>query len=135
MSNRYAKQISYQLEQDVYRLFANATIGAAGAVSSTKGMGITSIAKQATAGQYIVTLSEPYNRFLKLNADVVAAAISGVASVQMLATPSTMQASIQSSRQLTIQCVDYAGAAVNPPSGSQIMLNIQMRNSSIGPND
>lgn len=135
MSNRYLKQFSYQLEQDLVKLYATATIGASGAVSRARGAGITSITKSSTAGQYVVTMADPYNRFIHFTATMVAAGPTTASTVQVLMNPATIQATIKSTRQITIQCLDAAGAAVNPASGEQISLQITMRNSSIAPND
>lgn len=133
MANRFLEQFAFFFEKFVVTIFARVAIGAAGAVSgSAIGGGISSIAKQATAGQYLVTLSDKYYKLLHARGTVINATISGVASVQILQDPATLQSGFSTTPAFLIQCVDYAGAAVNPPSGSQIYLEIKVRNSSIG---
>lgn len=138
MSNRWYKQFQYTLEQDTVTLFGNAVIsGSTGsvAVSDTFGGGIASVTKESTAGQYTVKLTDSFSRLLAADARVVSASISGVANVQLLASPATLQASFKTSRSLTFQCVDYAGAAVNPPDGALLTLRLVLRRSAVGPWD
>lgn len=52
-------------------LEANAVIGASGAVGTTKGSGIASIVKLATAGTYQINFQDPYYRYLGGNSGFV----------------------------------------------------------------
>lgn len=135
MANRYLQQFAYWFERNVVTIFAKANIDASGAVSSYKGGGLASVVKETTDGQYSVTLSDKYNQLLKADMAVISAAISGVAAVQVLEDPATLQADFLADNTFKIQCVDDAGLAVNPPSGSQIVFEIKVRNSTIGPFD
>lgn len=135
MANRYLQQFAFWFERNVVTIFAKALIGAAGAVTSYKGGGLASITKETTAGQYTVALSDRYNQLLKVEGSVVHATISGVAAVQVLEDPATIQADFLADKSFKIQCVDYTGAAVNPPAGSQIEIKIEVRNSTSGPFD
>jgi len=135
MANRFLQQFSYFFERNVVTIFAKAVIGAAGAVTSFKGGGLSSVVKEATAGQYSITLSDKYNQLLKAEGSVVHATISGVAAVQVLENPALIQAEFLADKTFKIQCVDYAGAAVNPPAGAQICIEIKVRNSTSGPFD
>lgn len=133
--NRYLHQFQYTMEKDTVTLFGTVDIGASGAVSLAKGGGIESVTKEATAGQYTIQLAERYSRFLNIQAQVVRATPSAVATVQLLMAPATLQADVKADGQLVIQCLDFAGVAANPESGAQLQLRIVMRNSSVGPND
>lgn len=135
MANRYLQQFAFWFERNVVTIFAKALIGAAGAVTSYKGGGLASITKEATDGQYTVALSDRYNQLLKVEGSVVHATISGVAAVQVLEDPTAIQADFLADKSFKIQCVDYAGVAVNPPAGSQIEIKIEVRNSTSGPFD
>lgn len=135
MANRFLQQFSYFFERNVVTIFAKALIGASGAVTSFKGGGLASVVKESTAGQYLITLSDKYNQLLKVEGAVVHATISGVAAVQVLENPASIQADFLADKTFKIQCVDYTGAAVNPPSGAQIELEIKVRNSTSGPFD
>ncbi len=118
----------WSYEKEVGDLYCTVNIGASGAVSSVTGAaGILSVAKEATAGQYTITLAAGYQRLLHVNARVVAASASSVANVQVLETPSTLQDDFKSANAITIQCLDFAGAAVNPASGAALMLNLVVR--------
>lgn len=138
MANRRFEQFQGSLEHCVVTLYGSATIGASGAVSAYKGGGITSIVKEATAGQYTVTLQDKYSRLLNWSVDVVSATISTVQGAQLLATPATYQATFASSGALTFQCVaptsssDTTLVATNPASGTQLVFTLVVRNSSVG---
>lgn len=135
MANRYFYKNHYSLEVDVVTLFSSVVIGASGAVTSAKGGGIASVAKQATAGQYLITLSDKYAHFFDCDAKTILGTISGVSRIQILQAPATLQADIQNNKAFLIQCIDNAGAAVNPASTEIIELVIKLRISSIGRND
>ena len=135
MANRYLQQFAFWFERNVVTIFAKALIGAAGAVTSYKGGGLASITKEVADGQYTVALSDRYNQLLKVEGSVVHATISGVAAVQVLEDPAAIQADFLADKSFKIQCVDYAGVAVNPPAGSQIEIKIEVRNSTSGPFD
>ena len=87
MATRTFTQPSYQLETDLVRLYARATIGSAGVTSLVEGSGIASIAKTAT-GLYSLTLEDTYNRVMHVAAQMHASAdnvaktcLSGVSQV------------------------------------------------------
>ena len=136
MANRNfnAKQYSYEMEP--VKIYGRVTIGAAGAVVAGKnGLGIASIVKEATAGQYTITFQDTFAKFLFLSALSIDDAVSTVAKVQAFENPATIQANLKVDKKLTIQCLDFAGAAVNPASGEQILLEVTMRQSCIGRGD
>lgn len=118
------------MEKDVVHLYANITVGASGAVSASQGGGLVSVVKEATAGQYTVTLDKGYNRLLALQATVVDDAVNSVATVQLLQTAAAAQTAAQSTGAFVIQCLDFAGAAVNPTSGAQLLLKFELRRTS-----
>lgn len=71
MANRNFRNASFQLEQDVVRLYGRCAIGAAGAVSAIQGSGISTIAKESATGAYSVTLEDKYNKFLKGDVQII----------------------------------------------------------------
>jgi hypothetical protein len=135
MANRYFYKNHYSLEVDVVHLFAEVKIGASGAVTSAKGGGIASVTKESTAGQYTIKFSDKFSKFLGMKFDVVHSSISGVAFIQVLESGSTFQADIKADQSITIQLLDFAGAAVNAPSGAALIIESKFRVSSIGRND
>jgi hypothetical protein len=137
MANRYFNQFQYAYEKDTVIVFGNFNVGAAGAVTAgtVKGGGIVSVAKQGTAGQYLITFNDQFSQFLDFSGQTVLATASGVANVQLLQAPATLQADIKANKQITIQCVDYAGAAVNPASGEKVMFKVVYRRTSVGTYD
>ena len=123
------------LERDVIHLYADVTIGASGAVTTAKGGALLSVTKQATAGQYNVVLDSGFNKLLHVSAQLVGASASGVASVDVLQSAASVLTNLKTGAAITIQCYDYAGAAVNPASGSVIKLKLEVRRTSVGPFD
>lgn len=135
MSNRYLKQFSYTLEQDVCCLFGSMVVGAAGAVSTVKGGGIKSITKQVADGQYEIELEDTWNRFLFSSSGFVDDAPINIASVQVLEDPALFQSDLKADKKYKIQMLDFAGAAANATAGSVFSFCIWVRRSSVGPFD
>jgi hypothetical protein len=119
------------MEHGVVNLYAEIVIGAAGAVTAGKGGAIASVTKQATAGQYNVVLDAGFTRLLHFSAQALGATATGVCSVDILQAGSAVHTALQTGGALVIQCYDYAGAAVNPASGSVIKLKLEVRRSSV----
>lgn len=117
----------WSYEKEVGDVYVSVLIGASGAVSAINGGGVSSVTKLATAGQYAVQLQATYMRLLSTTASVVNATATSVAMVQVLESGSTMQAEFKADGNLVVQCLDFAGAAVNPPSGSRILLKMEVR--------
>lgn len=117
-------------EKEVKLLYATIDITTSGAVLSSKGL--ASAVKESTAGQYTIVLPSSYYKFLSLSPATMHPTASLVAAVDILGTPATFQDSFRASPTIVIQCRDYAGAAVNPASGTTIRLAIEVRNTSVG---
>ena len=136
MANRNFNQKHYSYELEPVKIYGRLTIGASGAVVAGKnGLGILSIVKETAAGQYTITFQDTFAKFLFLTALAIDDAASNVAKVQAFEDPTTLQANLKADKKLTIQCLDFAGAAVNPTSGMQILLEVTMRQSCIGRGD
>ena len=135
MSNRLLNQFQYTYEKDTVTIYGSVSVGASGAVSAIQGGGIAAAAKESTAGQYTITMSDKFSRLLDFSAQIVDDANSAVAHIQLKQAPETLQADVKGDKQILIQCLDYAGSAANPADGSAIFLKIVMRNSSVGPYD
>lgn len=138
MANRYLKQFQYTLEQDSVTLFAQVVIGSSGAVTSYKGGGIASVVKEATAGQYTVTLTDKWSKLLFVESQKVQSSISQIEQIQVLETAAGLQSEIQGATGFKLQCLaatsssDPTLIAANPDSGCQLLLKITVRNSSVG---
>jgi hypothetical protein len=138
MANRYLKQFQYTLEQDSVTLYGAFVVGAAGAVSSTKGGGILSVVKEATAGQYSVTLTDKWSKLLFVEACQVLATVSQVEKVQVLESSTSLQTAVTAGTAFKLQFLGFTSSsdptlvATNPDSGTQVQLKITVRNSSVG---
>lgn len=135
-----AKEHSYSLtheslEKQVVHLYINVDIGASGAVTLAKGGALTSFVKQATAGQYNLTLDSNYSKLLDIRVLALNATASGVAQVDVLQDHTTVKTALQTTGAIVLQCYDYAGAAVNPASGTRLKIKLEVRRSNYGPYD
>lgn len=131
MANRYYNQFQYTAERAPVTLYATLEAGAAGAVAAVKGYGIASITKEATAGQYSIVLSDKFVRCIGLDLKVIHSSISAVQVVQVLQTPAQLQAAVVAGTPIVVQCVDKTGAAVNPESGAQVLIQLTLVNSTV----
>ena len=133
MANRIYDRV-LALEKQTVHLYGNIVIGASGAVADTKGMGIASVVKNTTAGNYTITLQDAYNRYLFGGWGMICnGSFSGVSNVEVSDDPALVQAHFKA-KHITIQCYDNTGAAVNPASGSVLTFTVEARLSSVGPN-
>ena len=135
-ASRYFYKNVYTLEVDLHHIFGNAVIGATGSIanSSIKGGGITGIVRNS-AGNYTISYGPKFNRFIGGQFGFLHTAIGTVAIVQVIGTPATFQADVKASKSITIQCIDYAGLAVDPDNGSVLTFRMDFRLSSIGKYD
>jgi len=134
MGNRLLNQFQYTLEQDSVTLTGGINVGAAGAVSNIFGYGIASATLTGT-GAYNIVFSDKWSQLLDFKFDVFGETASSTAKVQLLESPSALQADVKSDKTLAIVCLDYAGSAVAPASGMQIKISVTFRYSSYGRQD
>lgn len=128
MANRQFFQFRYSAQRDIVDLVCKAAIGASGAVtiSSTNAKGILSIVKEATAGQYTITLQDNYNSLLHVSGIVRFTSPSAAPTMQLLSE----QVSDATTPKIVIQFLSPAGAAANLDDGSFISVAISLRNAS-----
>jgi hypothetical protein len=132
MQDAYLYKNSMSYEADTVKLYGSLVVGAAGAVASFAGGGISGVVKETAAGQYSITLADRLNRLLFVSGMVVQGAISTVAHLQVLEAPATLQAGVKADRTFVIQLVDESLAAVNLASGAELKLEITVRRTSVG---
>lgn len=135
MANKYLNQFQLTYERDTVTIYGTINIGASGAVSSFAGGGVSNVVKESTDGQYTISFSNEFSRFLFLRTQVVSLTPGAVVAIQLLEDPSTMQADIKADQAVVIQCLDSSAMAANPAEGDQIEFVAIFRNSSIGPFD
>lgn len=134
MANRLYNQFQYSLDKNVVSTFGSFTATAStGAVASgsVKGLGVSSVTKESTAGQYTIAFADKFSRFLVGNFMTITAAASNVGGIQVLATLASYQSDIATNKAITIQLVDFAGSAVNVSADTIIRFEIKWRNSSV----
>lgn len=130
-SRNYYKN-PYTLEVDTVTLFGEFSVGAAGAVSGILGGGIANVVKEAAAGKYTISTTDKFAKFLDIKILGIDDAALTFAQAQVFQDPATLQADIKSAKAVTVQLLDFAGAAVNPANGTKIMFELKFRQSSIG---
>ena len=122
------------IEKQPVSLYGNFVILGSGAVGTVKGLGILSVTKESTAGQYTIVLEEKWNRLLSAKGGFVKDGNgSGIASVEIITAPASLQGQIQAGTGYTIQFYDYTGVAADAASGSVHSFEVCLRRSSVGP--
>lgn len=134
MGNRYMNQFQYTLESDSVTLYGGVNISTTGSVGSVYGLGIASVTLTGT-GTYDVVLSDKWSQLLDWDFKTFDDANSTCAKIQLVQDPASLQTDFKSDKTLTIRCLDFAGSAVAPASGSQIKIKVIARYSSYGPDD
>lgn len=133
MANRQWHRIAGALEIETIKLWASATIGATGAVSSFYGLGkgIKSIVRNS-AGQYQVNLEDNYNQMLWADAIILDATNSDPTSVGILVRVSADNSASSTTPNVILQMFNVAtGAAADPRNGAKLLIQLEMRNSSV----
>jgi len=111
------------LEKEVKSLFADVAIGASGAPTITKALGIASIVRNG-AGDYTLTLDDKYTRLLHVSVQILAAAAEDI-TAQLVAED------VSSAK--TIQFFTKAAAVETDPSnGARLLIKVDLKNSSSG---
>jgi hypothetical protein len=116
------------LQKQVVILEGRFAVGSTGAVSGLKGSGIKSVTRTGT-GAYEIVLDDRFDRFLGINFQVAHATASGVATVML--TDVSPDGNVQAGAALPVLCLDFAGSAADPASGSVVFFNIVVRNSTV----
>lgn len=128
MANRLFNQFRLALEKQVVDLYAQMTAtDGAGAISFSvpNSKGIASIAKVTGNGRYDITLQDSYVRLLNIQA--MSTSSAGLRSWACLGVLSSSD--VNSSKVISIQLLDFAGAIVNPNNGEVIQFQISLSNS------
>lgn len=124
MANRFAQQFTFSLVKQVYHIFARVNFGAAGAPTLVQGVpaaspGVVSVTK-GTSGRYTFVFGtqagmlDVWPRFLGARVHFVSASAAPAAPILYTVTNATATPGTCS---ITVECLDYAGAAANPASG------------------
>lgn len=127
MANRIFRQFANYLENSPVFLWGEVAIGAVGAptVTAAKSKGIASVVRTGV-GAYTITLSDPYTDFFHFNASRTLAAGAPAAASAVIRT-----VDVRGSKQITIQYVDGAGAAIELNSGTVLNLQLQLKRSTV----
>lgn len=126
MAHQLMYQFRYCPVPMVTELFAKVTIGAAGAPTlvPTSSLGVVSISR-SSAGVYVVTLNQKYNRLMMADARFIASAgpASPIFNVKV--------DNVAASGALTLLFQSAIGTAADPASGEIMLLQIVVKNSTV----
>jgi hypothetical protein len=122
MANRNFNR--YQaLEKEIKALYAEVAIGATGAPTITKALGITSVVRSG-AGKYTITLDDTYTRFMSISI------------MQENATEQDLTFQLDDQTVGTTKLVKFickaAATATDPSDGSNLFIKIDLKNSVSG---
>jgi hypothetical protein len=124
MANRFFENRRYSMEKAVVDLWANVSIGATGAPTLNTAKGIASISR-SSAGVYVFTLQDSYQRLLNMNVTFFA---NGAAA----AAPDVNQSvadTVNTTKTITIRCNNNSGTATDPASGEVMFAQFTLSNS------
>ena len=123
MATRRFQQFQGTLEKQIVKLFANISIGAAGAptLNSNGSLGIASVTL-TSPGLYEVTLSDQYSKLMNVHSQQVVAVAEDL-NFQL-------KSETMSTKKFELHCLT-AGVATDPSSGSILLLEITLRNTSV----
>lgn len=111
------------LEKEIKHLNVEISIGATGAPTLVKKLGVASISR-TSAGLYVLTLQDKYSRFINMQIMQEAAAAEDL-DFQVVSK------SVNSAKTITFLC-KTGGVATDPSNGSRLYLDISLKNSSVG---
>lgn len=111
------------LDKEVKELFADIAIGASGAPTLSRGLGVASVAKTAT-GVYTITLQDKYNRLMHASASIMSASAED-AHAQL------QSEDVDGAKTIVIRTQKADLTLVNPASGDRILVQINVKNSSV----
>jgi hypothetical protein len=132
MANRNFYSNSHALEVDNVSLWCEVNIGAAGAVSSSSGLGIASVTKESADGKYTIRLSDSYNKLLHANVMVLDDTNSDPTTVAIAGRIFSEDVDHATAPNIVIQGIALDdGAAANFASGAKLLVKIELRNSSV----
>lgn len=123
MANRNFNRFQ-ALEKEVKAIYADVAIGATGAPTLTKGLGVASIVRDS-AGTYTITLDDKYTRLMS-------------SSVMQIVTGGAEDLSFQIDAEdvdgaKTIVLISHAaGTETDPSDGSRLLIKFELKNSSSG---
>lgn len=123
MANRNFNR-AQNLEKEVKSLFVDVAIGASGAPTLTKGLGIASVAR-VSAGLYDITLQDKYIRLMQCSVSQLVAAAQGI-------NPQLVSEDVDGTKVIRVRFIDSAEAETDPDSGSRLLIRIDLKNSSAG---
>lgn len=111
------------LEKEVKSLYADVAIGATGAPTLTKGLGVASIARDA-AGEYTLTLEDKYVRLMHVSI------VHLDADAQDLLFQLNSE-DVDGDKTITFECLT-ADAETDPADGTRLLIKIDVKNSTSG---
>lgn len=122
MASRRMFQFQYSLERELSHIHMKVAIGASGAPTLSRALGVASMVRNS-AGNYTITLQDKWN--LLMNVEVMQVQASGAMAAPLV---NVVSESVASNKTIVIQCRDAAGAAADPDNGNTLLIHIILRN-------
>jgi hypothetical protein len=111
------------LEKEIKELYADVSIGASGAPTLVRGLGVASIARNSQ-GLYTITLQDKYNRLMHAHVAILSASAQDLdAQLQ--------SEDVDNAKTIVVRTQDSAAAVQDPSSGSRLLIRIEVKNSSV----
>lgn len=98
-------------------------IGASGAPTLTEGLGVASIVRDSQ-GIYTITLQDKYNRLMNASVSILSASAQDLhAQLQ--------SEDVDGAKTIVLRTQDSTAAVQDPSSGSRLLIEINLKNSSV----
>lgn len=130
MANRLFNQFWLGLEKQRVTLFGKVAIGSTGActISAVNSKGISTVTRNA-AGKYTFVMQDTYVKFMGMKVTFIKPS-DGLTTVSQVSVISETVATA-ATKNIVVQCLDFAGAAVDPDSGSTMYVEFQFSNTNV----
>jgi hypothetical protein len=114
------------IEQSPREVFAEINIGATGAPTLARGKGIASVSR-TSAGLYVLTLKEVYNRLLFLAYQLkYTGGVSNIYQIYESAADTVL-----TTKTVTFTCINAAGTATDPTNGMVLRIKLTLKNTAV----
>lgn len=126
-ANSYNYQFPKTKEREVLSIYGQVLIGAAGAVTSYQGVGVTSVVKDTGDGDYLITLDDKYDTLLHASFMSSDDADTAIGIFQLQDSWADIQTAIKAGTAIPFTCKSDGTTAANPADGEAISFRLDVR--------
>lgn len=125
MANSNLFQFRQSYQRNLVDIFAQISFAALGVPTLVAGKGVSSI-ERVSAGLFNIHLREPFGGVMHVQQMPLLA--SGAPAAAQMVVRSVSNINTLSDPQIQVEFLDAAGAAIDPASGEQVLMQIILKN-------